>query len=152
MKKIIFRLMAISCLAISSLLSAQSNVHFDPTRDIIRDSVTRVIDRNDINTQTELIPIPETTYKGVNDLIALPNPIKQGELLTLSFWIEEANTFTVTISTPKGSPIEVQKIGSLAKGAHNLSLEIGMLNAGEYGIEIKGETDVFGKTKFTVIE
>ena len=96
--------MAISCLAISSLLSAQSNVHFDPARDIIRDSVTRVIDRNDINTQTELIPIPETTYKGVNDLIALPNPIKQGELLTLSFWIEEANTFAVTISTPKAKP------------------------------------------------
>lgn len=152
MKTNIFIFLFACILAANISLSAQSNVNFSPSRDIIRDSIVRVIDRQDISTQTELIPIPETTYKGVNDLIALPNPVQQGEMLTLSFWINEANTFTVTIGNEKGTPIEVQKIGSLARGAHNLSIEIGMLNPGNYSIEVNGETDIYGKTKFTVKE
>lgn len=130
--------------------AAQANVHFDPSRDQVRDSTLRVIDRNDIATQAEIIPTPAPTYKGVNDLIALPNPVAQGEMLTLSFWIDAANTFSITISDSKGTPIEIQKMGSLAKGAHHLSLEVGMLDVGDYNIEIKGLDDVFGRTKFSV--
>ncbi len=130
--------------------AAQQNVHFDPTRDQVRDSVVRVVDRNDIATQAELVPTPVATYKGVNDLIALPNPIEQGELLTLSFWIEASDTFNIIISDNKNTPIEIQKMGSLAKGAHHLSLELGMLDAGDYIIEIKGIGNVFGKTTFRV--
>lgn len=129
---------------------AQANVHFAPSRDQVRDSTVRVVDRNDIASQAEIMPTPAPTYKGVNDLIALPNPVAQGEMLTLSFWIDAANTFSVTISDSKGTPIEVQKMGSLAKGAHHLSLEVGLLDVGEYNIEIKGLDDVFGRTKFSI--
>lgn len=148
--KTIITILTACFLSATFALSAQQNVHFDPSRDQVRDSITRVIDRNDIATQAELVPTPAPTYKGVNDLIALPNPIEQGELLTLSFWIETANTFSIIISNDKGSPIEVQKMGSLPNGAHNLSLELGMLDAGDYLIELKGTDDVFGKTKFTI--
>ena len=154
MKKTFLSTIFFSLLAAGLPAVAQNNVNFEPERDIILNErvITTLPDGSQKavsgNLQTdEAVAVPN---KGIGDFVVLPNPVKLDEFATLSFWIEKDGDFSLEIEDVNGSVIEMQKIGKLAAGAHQLAVELSELSAGGSYAAVLRSDDAFGRAKFAI--
>lgn len=131
---------------------AQKSANFEPARDIIINE--RVITTLPDGSQKVVTDNPQAEQvaenKGVGDFIVLPTPVKLDEFATLSFWIEKDGDFTLEIEDVNGSVIEMQKLGKLGSGVHQLAIELSDLKqGGSYAAVLRSE-EAFGRAKFSI--